>query len=125
MEFNIISFIFIYSPADSRKPWLPYRLVCQSGEGLLRERHWERQRQRPREGEKASGEVARATVRREGEAWELRCQPWWGGGGGCGCQQALGRGPESRAYEESGSPGYKGKSQRGTSEDGGWTMGLG
>lgn len=36
MEFNIISFIFIYSPADSRKPWLPYRLVCQSGEGLLR-----------------------------------------------------------------------------------------
>lgn len=36
MEFNIISFIFIYSPADSRKPWLPYRLVCQSGEGLRR-----------------------------------------------------------------------------------------
>lgn len=68
MEFNIISFIFIYSPADSRKPWLPYRLACQSGEGLLREGHEERQRQRPRKREAASREVARVRVRREREA---------------------------------------------------------
>lgn len=106
MEFNIISFIFIYSPADSRKPWLPYRLVCQSGEGLLRERHWERQRQRLREGEEASGEVARATVRREGEAWERgvshrgeaeEAEAGWPGDGGCWGQQGPGRGPGSRA----------------------------
>lgn len=80
MEFNIISFIFIYSPADSRKPWLPYRLVCQRGEGLLRgDSGRDRDRDRREERSQRGGGQSETE-----EALGAECQPSWGGRGGQG-----------------------------------------